>query len=155
MLKCELGAFGAGPPKSLDLRGVGNPGQKRPPYIKSMMISGAVVITVIYVYLLYIYMYLYICIIMYILYHTESRAHLHGMVTPPVDRWVVVVVVMDHQNYIYTIHVITPPMFTIEPENHGFQRNLLFQGLIVRFHVKPQRSTHHFLFHSYGKNIFS
>ena len=59
MLKCELGAFGAGPPKSLDLRGVGNPGQKRPPYIKSMMISGAVVITVIYVYLLYIYVSIY------------------------------------------------------------------------------------------------
>ena len=34
---------------------------------------------------------------------------------------------------------LTPPKFNMEPENDGFQvRNLLFQGLLFRFHVKFQ-----------------
>ena len=35
----------------------------------------------------------------------------------------------------------TPPKFNMEPENHGFQRNLLFQGAIFRFHVKLLEAT--------------
>ena len=32
-------------------------------------------------------------------------------------------------------HHITPPKINMEPENEGFNRNLLFQGFIFRFHV--------------------
>ena len=35
---------------------------------------------------------------------------------------------------------ITPSKFDMEPENDGFKRNLLFQRLIFRFHVRFQGS---------------
>ena len=41
---------------------------------------------------------------------------------------------------------LTPPKFNMEPENDGFQKNLLFQGLLFGFHVKflGCRSFYHF-----------
>ena len=88
MFKCELDAFGAGPPKSLDLRGVGNPGQKRQPYIKSMMISGAVVITVIYtVYICIYYIYMYNNNIYIISYRIQGTPPWYGNPTPWTGGW--------------------------------------------------------------------
>ena len=119
MFKCISYVFGAGPPRSLDLLGVGNPGKKRQLGIGTVLqypmictskkhddiSSTSLVITVIYVY------YSHICI-------------LHVI-------YVCVVVVVNHQHCIHithTVHVITLPNNTIEPENDGFQKDSPIPG---------------------------
>jgi len=126
MFKCISYVFGAGPPRSLDLLGVGNPGKKRQLGIGTVLqypmictskkhddiSSTSLVITVIYVYYMsYMYVWLW--------------------------WWTINTAYILHIQYM-SLHSRTT---RLNLKMMASKRILLFQGLIFRFHVKLQGCT--------------